>query len=135
MLKRWAKENLHNKAQAKKAQLEALQDEMESSEIPQSLLAQEKSLHKDYLRALVEEETAWRLKSRSLRLKAGDQNTTFFHNQTKVRNWTNQISELKTSEGETIQDHNQIKQLASFHFHSLYTTSGQYDTHLSDQFL
>jgi hypothetical protein len=135
LLKSWAKNNLHNKAQVKKSQLEALQDEMESAEIQQNLLTQEQSLHKDYLRALEEEETTWWLKSRSLWLKAGDQNTTFFHNQAKVRNWSNQISELKTQEGETLQDFDKIKQHASSHFHSLYTTSGKDEDHLSDLFL
>jgi hypothetical protein len=40
MLKRWAKDNPHSKAQAKKAQLEALQNEMEKADILQSLLTQ-----------------------------------------------------------------------------------------------
>jgi hypothetical protein len=55
MLKIWAKDNPCSKAQIKKDQLEALQDEMESEKIPQSLLTHEKYLHKDYIWALAEE--------------------------------------------------------------------------------
>jgi hypothetical protein len=135
MLKRWAKYNPCSKAQIKKDQLEALQDEMESAEMSQSLLTHEQSLHKDYIRALAEEEAVWWLKSRSIWLKADDQNTTFFHNQAKVRNWANQISELKTPEGETLQDCDQIKIHTSSHFQALYTASGKDDDHLSDLFL
>jgi hypothetical protein len=95
----------------------------------------EQSTHKEYIRSLAEEETTWRLKSRSIWLKAGNQNTTFLHNQAKARNWANQISELITPEGETIQDFDQIKKHASSHFQSLYTTSGKDNDHLSDLFL
>jgi hypothetical protein len=109
MLKSWAKNNSQSKEKDKRSQLEALQEEMEIIEIQQNGLTQEKKLHKEYLRALTEEENAWQLKSKSIWLKAGDQNTTFFHNQTKVRNWSNQISELKTHEGEILKDITQIK--------------------------
>jgi hypothetical protein len=135
LLKSWAKNNSQSKEKDKKSQLEALQDEMEIIEIQQNLLTQEKKLHKEYLQALAEEENAWRLKSRSLWLKAGDQNTSFFHNQAKVRNWSNQISELKTHEGEILKDIAQIKQHASSHFQTLYTTSGIDEDHLSEAFL
>jgi hypothetical protein len=135
LLKSWAKNNSQSKEKDKKSQLEALQEEMETIEIQQNLLTQEKKLHKEYLQALAEEENAWGLKSRSLWLKAGDQNTSFFHNQAKVRNWSNQISELKTPEGEILKDIAQIKKHASSHFQNLYTTSGIDEDHLSEAFL
>jgi hypothetical protein len=115
--------------------LEALQEEMETIEIQQNLLTQEQKIHKEYLQALAEEENAWRLKSRSLWLKAGDQNNSFFHNQAKVKNWSNQISELKTPEGEIWKDITQIKQHTSSHFQNMYTTSGKDEDHLSEAFL
>jgi hypothetical protein len=56
-------------------------------------------------------------------LKAGDQNTSFFHRQSKAKLWPNQISEIKTLEGETIKNFDQIKHQTSNHFHNLYTSN------------
>jgi hypothetical protein len=55
-------------------------------------------------------------------LKAGDQNTSFFHRKSKARLWSNQISEIKTPEGEIIKEFDQIKQQTSSHFLKLYTS-------------
>jgi hypothetical protein len=48
--------------------------------------------HKECIQALKEEEITWILNSRSLWLQEGNQNTSFFHRQTKEIHWTNQIS-------------------------------------------
>jgi hypothetical protein len=55
--------------------------------------------------------------------------------QAKVRNWANQISEIKTPEGEILKDFNQIKQQASMHFQNLYTTSGRAENQIIEAFL
>jgi len=93
---------MQSNAKDKKLQLENLQEEMETTEIQQSHIIREQKIHKDYMQVLAEEEIAWHLKYRSLWLKAGDHNTSFFHRQEKVRNWANQISEIKTPEGEIL---------------------------------
>jgi hypothetical protein len=135
LLKDWAKNSIQNNARDKKLQLENLQEEMETKEVQQSHITMEQKIHKEYMQALAEEEITWRLKSRSLWLKAGDQNTSFFHRQAKARNWANQISEIKTPEGEIIKDFDQIKQQATNHFHKLYTTNGRAEDEIVDALL
>jgi hypothetical protein len=68
-------------------------------------------------------------------LKQGEQNTSFFHRQEKVRLWANQISEIKTPEGEIIKDFDQIKQQTTNHFHKLYTSNGRTKDDLVDSLL
>jgi hypothetical protein len=95
----------------------------------------EQKIHKEYIQALNEEEIIWRLKSRSLWLKAGDQNTSFFHRRAKVKLWANQISEIKTLDRESIKDFDQIKQKNTNHFHKLYTSNGRSKDDLVDSLL
>jgi hypothetical protein len=137
-LKEWEKTSsnpIQNKVKEKKLQLEKIQEEMETKEVQQSHIMTEQKIHKEYIQALNEEEIIWRLKSRSLWLKAGDQNTSFFHRQSKVRLWSNQISEIKTLEGEIIKDFDQIKQQTTNHFHKLYTSNGRSEEDLVDSLL
>jgi hypothetical protein len=124
-LKSWAKtssSSIQNTIKEKKIQLENIQGEMETKEVQQSHIMLEQKMHKEYIQALKEEEITWRLKSRSLWMKEGDQNTSFFHRQTKARHWTNQISEIKTQTGEIIKEFDQIKKKTSSHFLKLYTS-------------
>ena len=87
------------------------------------------------MQVLTEEEIIWRQKSRSLWLKAGDQNTSFFHKLAKARIWANQISEIKSPEGEIIKDFDQIKQQTTNHFHELYTTNGRSEDEIVDNLI
>jgi hypothetical protein len=91
--------------------------------------------HREYIKALTDEETMWILKSRILWLQAGDKNTVFFHRQAKVRRWTNQVNEIKTQSGESICDFDQIKQQATSHYNKLYSSEGDLDNDLSNHFL
>jgi hypothetical protein len=133
-LKIWEKNSMQSNAGDKKLQPENLEEEMETIDIQQSHIIREQKTHKEYMQALAEEEITWRLKSRILWLKEGDHNTSF-HRQTKVRNWENQTSEIKTPEGEILKDFNQIKHQASIHFHNLYTTFGRVEEEIADSFL
>jgi hypothetical protein len=124
LLKTWAKTSsisIQNKVKEKKLQLEKIQGEMEIKEDQQSHIMFEQKIQIKYIQALNEEEIIWRLKSKSLWLKAGDQNTSSFHRQSKAILWSNQISEIKTLEGEIIKEFDQIKQQNSSHFLKLYT--------------
>ena len=69
---------------------------------------------------LCKEEEEARLKSRCLWLKAGDQNTKFFHNQCKERNRKNTIKEITSKEGVQISDMEEIKTEIKNYFEDLY---------------
>jgi hypothetical protein len=66
------------------------------------------------------EEEYWRLKSRSLWLKAGDRNSSFFHKQAQARKCSNSISEIK-EENTIHKDNTSIKKAAFLHFKNLYS--------------
>ena len=58
--------------------MEALQEDMEKDEITREHLLREIELEKSLQTILRQEEEGWRLRSRVLWLKGGDQNTKFF---------------------------------------------------------
>ena len=61
------------------ANLEGLYENMDTSDITKEYFIQERDLVKEIHRLHHKEEEKWRLKSRSLWLQAGHQNTKFFH--------------------------------------------------------
>lgn len=67
------------------------------------------------------EEEYWRLKSRSLWLKAGDRNTSFFHRQYRSRLSRNHIAEIKNADGHICKGSQQVKEAAELHFKNLYS--------------
>ena len=81
-LKEWLRK-LHNPiTQQRKIdvqQLETLQIGMEGLHITPEILNKEATYQRNIHQSFRREEEHWRLKSRSLWLKAGDQNTSFFH--------------------------------------------------------
>ena len=68
--------------------------EMEDSEIKPALLEKEQKAQFNSFRAFRREEEYWRLKSCITWLKVGDQNTSFFHKQCRVRLYQNHILEI-----------------------------------------
>jgi hypothetical protein len=84
---------------------------------------------------LRDEETIWRIKSRSLWLHSGDKNTTFFHKQARVRQWKTKLEEIKTPTGETIQDFEEIKQHATRFYSQLYMKSRDLDVDMRNKFI
>ena len=76
-----------------------------------------------------------RLKSRSLWLKSRDRNTSYFHKQYQARLNHNHISEISSSNGETLNDISQIKQAAEVHFQSLFKEDGEINYDLSTEFM
>jgi len=70
------------------------------------------------------EEEDHRQKSRCLWLKAGDKNTSFLHNNIKLRRAGNQIDKI-VIEGREINEQEEIKEAAFNHFNSLLTAAPQ----------
>jgi hypothetical protein len=137
-IKDWVKASFHNtkgEVERYKKKLEALQEEMDTSEIQTRHLEQEKEHFQNYLRALHNEEKEWRLKSRALWLQAGDKNTSFFHKQAKARQHKNTVEEIKKSTGEVVNSFEEIKKEASSHFKNLYTQDGVDNKEQSLQFM
>jgi len=86
-LKEWVKTSYSSPSREKellKAQLEETQSKMEVATITVDIQAMETLIQQKLQKAIRNEEETWRLKSRSMWLKAGDQNTTYFHRQAKA---------------------------------------------------
>ena len=83
--------------------MEHLQSEMEESTITKEHLVKEIELETKLQKILRQIEEEWRLRSRILWLKGGDQNTKFFQNQCRDRQRWNTIRELKSEDGSVIQ--------------------------------
>ena len=79
--------------------MEALQAEMEEREITKEHLVKEIELETSMQKILRQEEEGWRLRSRILWLKGGDQNTKFFQNQCRKKQWRNTMREIKNEDG------------------------------------
>lgn len=93
---------------------------MEGLYITPKILNKEAALQRNTHHSFRQEEEFWRLKSRSLWLKAGDRNTSFFHHQYKARLSWNHISKIKNEEGHICNKIDQIKTAAENHFKNLY---------------
>eukprot|EP00253_Pinus_taeda_P023602 PITA_23602 len=121
-LKHWAKSLPKPDTERKniKVSLANHQSHMEESPITKDLLHQEAHLQQHYNKACLAEEEYWRLKSRSLWLKSGNRNTTFFHKQAQSRKCYNTISEIKV-DNETFKEFANIKKAAHAHFLKLYS--------------
>eukprot|EP00253_Pinus_taeda_P015965 PITA_15965 len=81
-------------------------------------------MYKELYRQNRMEEEEQRQKSRCLWLRAGDKNTSFFHNSLKLRRAGNQIERIVV-EGKEIRDHEEIKEETYRHFKSLLSADPQ----------
>ena len=97
---------------------------LEESPVTPALLTREAELQREYHKACREEETYWRVKSRTLWLQAGDTNTTFFHKQAQARKIYNSINEIQT-QGQVIKDFKGIKEAAHSFFKNIYSAPDQ----------
>jgi len=74
---------------------------------------------------LLDKEEEWRLKSRAIWLKSGDENTSFFHNFAKGRKSVNTIWSLKDEEGREISTFSGLSGLGQRHFQRLFSDPGE----------
>eukprot|EP00253_Pinus_taeda_P029111 PITA_29111 len=127
-LKEWIKKVANSPTSQKKEatkQLEELQFGLEEKAISTIDVDKEKYSQRKAYNSFRNEEEFWRLKSRSLWLKAGDRNTTYFHRQYRARISRNHIVEISTSSGQVSRGFEQIKEAAIKHFQNLLST-GKY---------
>ena len=76
---------------------------METKEVTPMVLIHENELNAKNLRAARHEEEELRIKSKKLWLKSGDNNTSYFHSQTKSRQSFSFIREIKYENGNKIE--------------------------------
>eukprot|EP00253_Pinus_taeda_P008825 PITA_08825 len=82
-------------------------------------------LEKAQIQILLAKEEEWRLKSRAIWLKAGDENTSFFHNYAKGRKSANTIWSLKNEEGRQVNTFSDLSVLGQRHFQRIFTDPGE----------
>lgn len=122
-LKLWAKSSFNTPKKEKevlKAKLDNFQKELEYIDITDQLQIEELDLQIRYQGDVRREEKLWRLKSRSLWLKDGDRNNKFFHNQAKVRESRNNVSNIGLEDGTQVSDFVSINAVAKSHFVDLF---------------
>eukprot|EP00253_Pinus_taeda_P011429 PITA_11429 len=114
---------MHTPTEQRKESVQALQNlqtEMENIDITADLLEKETKAQCSAHHTFRKEKEYWRLKSRSLWLKVGDRNTSYFHRQYRARLTRNHIAEIKTPEGSVCNSYHQIKAAAENYFRNLY---------------
>eukprot|EP00253_Pinus_taeda_P010579 PITA_10579 len=82
------------------------------------------NLEKSRAKILLDKEEEWKLKSRAIWLKEGDENTKFFHNYAKGRKNANTIWKLKDSEGREASNFEALSDMGKNHFQSLFSDPG-----------
>eukprot|EP00253_Pinus_taeda_P029408 PITA_29408 len=82
-------------------------------------------LEKQQNKILMEKEEEWRIKSRAIWLKAGDENTRFFHNYAKGRKSKNTIWRLKDEEGREVGSFPELSGLGKRHFQNIFADQGE----------
>ena len=117
------------------AELFALQVDLENREVTISHIALEQLAQLKMNNSFKQEEEHLKLKSRSLWLKAGDKNSSFFHHQCRARLSINHISKIIDDEGVIIKGQDLLKQLASRNFQLLFQDDGCSDEEVSSKFL
>eukprot|EP00253_Pinus_taeda_P008941 PITA_08941 len=133
-LKRLKKATIEWAKERKKAQVEELShidEKLRDSEDPEAdgYLNQETKdkilkLENQRSKILLEQEEEWRQKSRAIWLKAGDENTKFFHNYAKGRKNANTIWKLRDPDGSEASSFEDLSRMGKRHFQNLFTAQG-----------
>eukprot|EP00253_Pinus_taeda_P025433 PITA_25433 len=134
-IKQWARELASSERKKRSdllSEIERWHKEKEKSQPTTDDIEKEKSMFMELYRQNRIEEEDQRLKSRCLWLKAGDKNTSFFHNNVKTRRARNQIDKIEV-DGRDLHDQEEIKKAAFDHFQALLTADPQH--HDSTSFL
>eukprot|EP00253_Pinus_taeda_P030697 PITA_30697 len=127
VIKRWAKNHAVEESKKRadlQIKLEQWNQDKERTQFIEEDQAKENEMYRDLYKQHKEEEEEQRQKSRCLWLKAGDKNTSFFHNSLKLRHATNHIERIMI-EGRELRDQDEIKEVSFNHFSALLTADPQ----------
>ena len=127
VIKQWARNHAAEESKKRtdlQAQLEQWSQEKERTQYTEEDQAKENEMYKKLYKQNRKEEEEQRQKSRCLWLKAGDKNTSFFHNSLKIRRAGNHIERIMM-EGSELRDQEEIKEAASRHFCALLSADPQ----------
>jgi len=100
--------------------LESHQLALENKEITQQDLLKEEQLQRQWYKSCRDEESYWRKNSRSLWLKEGDRNTSYFHKQVEARKHFKAVIEIQV-QNTTVSEPEDIRKATFETFKSLYT--------------
>ena len=123
-ISRWKRDNPSN---AEK-NIEEIKDQFEKAQIDDDF-SQEAILNLKWslCTAFRDEELYWKQKSRATWLREGDQNTKFFHATTKQRRARNRVTKLRKSAGVWAETEEDIEEVATRYFQTLFTSSDPSD--------
>eukprot|EP00253_Pinus_taeda_P022245 PITA_22245 len=127
VIKQWAREMARSERKKKNdllMEMERWHKEKEQAQHTTEDIEKEKSMFMELYRQNRVEEEEQRMKSRCLWLKAGDKNTSFFHNNVKTRRARNQIDKIEV-DGRELKEQEEIKNAAFEHFKALLTADPQ----------
>eukprot|EP00253_Pinus_taeda_P002811 PITA_02811 len=103
--------------------------QLESVEVDgySSQSSKDRILHLEKLqnKILLDKEEEWRIKSRAVWIKSGDENTKFFHNFAKGRKAANTIWRLKNEEGRMVNSFSELSGLGKRHFQNIFSDPGE----------
>eukprot|EP00253_Pinus_taeda_P019692 PITA_19692 len=111
-----------NRIREELKQMESIEEDGYSSQA-----SKDRILHLEKLqnKILLDKEEEWRLKSRAIWLKPGDENTSFFHNFAKGRKSVNTIWSLKNEEGREFNSFPELSSLGQRHFQEIFFDPGE----------
>eukprot|EP00253_Pinus_taeda_P013466 PITA_13466 len=133
VIKQWARELARSERKKRNdllSEMEKWHKEKEQTQPTTEDIEKEKSMFMELYRQNRVEEEDQRMKSRCLWLKAGDKNTSFFHNNVKTRRARNQIDKIEV-EGRELHEQEEIKKAAFDHFQALLTADHQHHDNAS----
>lgn len=113
--------NIFRRKRRNEARLAGVQ-KLLAQRVTEGLLKLEQKLCMERREILLQEELLWKQKSRNDWLKAGDDNTKFFHTSTIVRRRRNTVESLKNEAGVWVEEKNELKELVLSFYKGLFSS-------------